>query len=53
MVAENAQVLSGFSAASRRQLVVLIEALVRAARERELVIVAEESLGQLDAGPSA
>ncbi len=43
MVAENAQVLSGFSAASRRQLVVLIEALVRAARERELVIVAEES----------
>lgn len=44
IVAENARVLSGFSAASRRQLVVLIEALVQAARERELAQVAEDSL---------
>ena len=43
IVAENARVLSGFSAASRRQLVELIEALVRAARERELAQVAEDS----------
>ncbi|MGH7470951.1 MAG: MarR family winged helix-turn-helix transcriptional regulator, partial [Longimicrobiales bacterium] len=42
IVAENARVLSGFSAASRRQLVVLIEALVRAARERELAQVTED-----------
>jgi hypothetical protein len=36
IVAENARVLAGFSVASRGQLVVLIGALVRAAREREL-----------------
>ena len=43
IVAENARVLSGFSQASRRQLVELIDALVRAARERELEQVAEEA----------
>jgi DNA-binding MarR family transcriptional regulator len=41
LVAENAAVLSGFSADSRRQLVVLIEALTRAARERQLQEVEE------------
>jgi len=41
IVAENAKVLSGFTAAVRRQLVVLITALARAARERQLARVAE------------
>jgi hypothetical protein len=34
-------VLSSFTPAARRQLVVLIDALARAARERELAQVAE------------
>jgi DNA-binding MarR family transcriptional regulator len=41
IVAENAHVLSGFTPAVRRQLVVLIAALARAARERQLAQVAE------------
>jgi len=41
IVGENAKVLSGFSAPVRRQLVVLIDALARAARERQLAQVAE------------
>ncbi len=41
IVAENAKVLSGFTPAARRQLVVLIDALVQAARERELAETAE------------
>jgi len=41
IVAENAKVLSGFSPPVRRQVVVLIDALARAARERQLAQVAE------------
>ena len=41
IVAENAKVLSGFRPAVRRQVVVLIDALARAARERQLAQVAE------------
>jgi DNA-binding MarR family transcriptional regulator len=41
LIAENAAVLSGFSAESRRQLVVLIEALTRAARQRQMQDVEE------------
>jgi DNA-binding MarR family transcriptional regulator len=41
IVAENAQVLAGFSPAARRQIIVLIDALVQAARERELEEVDE------------
>jgi DNA-binding MarR family transcriptional regulator len=41
LIAENAEVLSSFTPAARRQLVVLIDALARAARERELAQVAE------------
>ena len=37
IVAENARVLSGFTAAVRRQLVALIGALARAARGRDIV----------------
>src|SRR5262245_57876520 len=36
IVAENERVLEGFSPESRRQLIVLIDALVQAARDREL-----------------
>ena len=43
IVAENANVLSGFTAPVRRQLVVLITAPARAARERQLAQVAEGS----------
>jgi DNA-binding MarR family transcriptional regulator len=39
LVAENATLLSGFTPAVRRQLVVLIAALARAARERQLAEV--------------
>jgi MarR family transcriptional regulator, 2-MHQ and catechol-resistance regulon repressor len=42
LVAENAEVLSGFTAAVRRQLVGLIAALARAARERQLARVDEQ-----------
>jgi DNA-binding MarR family transcriptional regulator len=41
LVAENARVLSGFTPAARRQLIVLIDALTRAARARELARVQE------------
>ncbi|MGH7470706.1 MAG: MarR family winged helix-turn-helix transcriptional regulator [Longimicrobiales bacterium] len=41
LIAENAAVLADFSADSRRQLVVLIEALTRAARQRQLQEVEE------------
>jgi DNA-binding MarR family transcriptional regulator len=41
LINENARVLSGFTAAARRQLLVLIEALTRAARAREVVRVHE------------
>jgi DNA-binding MarR family transcriptional regulator len=41
LVAENAKVLSGFTAPVRRQLVALIAELTRAARERQLAQVAE------------
>jgi DNA-binding MarR family transcriptional regulator len=41
LIAENAAVLSDFTADSRRQLVVLIEALTRAARQRQLQEVEE------------
>ena len=41
LVAENAKVLSGFTAPVRRQLVSLIAELTRAARERQLAQVAE------------
>ena len=41
LVAENAKVLSIFTSTTRRQFVVLIAALTRAARERELESVAE------------
>jgi DNA-binding MarR family transcriptional regulator len=41
LVAENARVLSGFTPAARRQLIVLIDALTRAARARELARVHE------------
>jgi DNA-binding MarR family transcriptional regulator len=43
IVAENTKVLAGFTAPVRRQLVVLIAALARAARERQLAQVAEGS----------
>lgn len=43
LVAENAKVLSGFSAPVRRQLVDLIAALTQAARERHLEQVADDS----------
>jgi MarR family transcriptional regulator, 2-MHQ and catechol-resistance regulon repressor len=36
IVAENARVLAGFSPTARRQLIVLIDALARSVREREL-----------------
>jgi DNA-binding MarR family transcriptional regulator len=41
LIAENAGVLSGFTPAARRQLLVLIEALTRAARAREVARVQE------------
>jgi DNA-binding MarR family transcriptional regulator len=41
LIAENARVLSGFTASARRQLVQLIDALAQAARERELSQVDE------------
>jgi MarR family transcriptional regulator, 2-MHQ and catechol-resistance regulon repressor len=41
IVAENERVLAGFSPESRRQLIVLIDALVQAARDRELEEVEE------------
>jgi DNA-binding MarR family transcriptional regulator len=41
LVAENAKVLSGFTAPVRRQLVALIAELTRAARERQLAQVAD------------
>jgi MarR family 2-MHQ and catechol resistance regulon transcriptional repressor len=44
IIAENAKVLSGFSPGVRRQLVVLVSALTRAARERQLERVAEDAL---------
>ena len=41
LVSENAEVLSGFPAATRRQLIELMSALARAARERQVEEVAE------------
>jgi MarR family transcriptional regulator, 2-MHQ and catechol-resistance regulon repressor len=41
LIAENAAVLTDFTADSRRQLVVLLEALTRAARQRQLQEVEE------------
>ncbi|HSL69904.1 MAG TPA: MarR family transcriptional regulator [Longimicrobiales bacterium] len=44
IVAENARVLSGFSAATRGQLVTLIEELAQAARERQITEVDESAV---------
>jgi len=45
LVAENAKVLSGFSAPVRRQLVALVAALARAAQQRQLTPAAAEARG--------
>ena len=43
-MAENARVLSGFSAKTRGQLVTLIEELAQAARERQVTDVDESAV---------